>query len=50
MKEYFYKDSKIVEFTKKNFLVLFIHENGVEDHVPCNSIDSAKAIIDGHLA
>jgi len=49
MKEYYYKDTKIVEFTKRNFLVLFMNESGVADHVPCNSFDSAKAIIDGHL-
>lgn len=49
MKEYYYKDTKIVEFTKRNFLVLFMNETGVADHVPCNSFDSAKAIVDGHL-
>ncbi|MBQ0044931.1 MAG: hypothetical protein KBT05_07910 [Bacteroidales bacterium] len=50
MKEYKYKDSKIVEFTRKNFLVLFTRENGISDHVPCESLDSAKALIDARLA
>jgi len=50
MKEYYYKESKIVEFTKRNFLVLFMNGNGVSAQYPCSSIDNAKAIIDGRDA